>query len=342
VNPKGDSSNLESSVRRYPESEGALDRIEKALALVNRDGLGLEIGPSHNPIAPKSQGFNVHVLDYLSAAELREKFKDDDVDLDRIEEVDFVGHGKPLPELVGGEHCYDWLIASHVIEHIPDPVSFLIGCEQVLRPDGVVSLIVPDKRYCFDHFRPLSTTGELLDAFEQKRTRPSAGSVFDYTVDAVDQDGRIAWSAHDSGEFAPLFTFDEARRRWERARQSNDYLDAHIWRFVPESFRLIVQDLQKLGLTNLRITKDFGTTGHEFHVTLAKGRPHHGIVERLRVLSQLDRDPSTTPRSTLTDHFQRQTAGITMEISEREQKLLAFKRRAFETLRATGKRRTRI
>jgi len=329
-------------VRRSWESEVALDRIEKALAFVNRDGLGLEIGPSHNPIAPKSQGFNVHVLDYLSAGELREKFKDEDADLDRIEEVDFIGHGKPLPELVGGEHRYDWLIASHVIEHIPDPVSFLIGCERVLRPDGVVSLIVPDKRYCFDHFRPLSTTGELLDAFEQKRTRPTPGSVFDYTVDTVARDGRIAWSAHDSGEFSPLFGFERARSHWDRARHSDDYMDAHIWRFVPESFRLIMQDLQRLGLTNLRLKKEFGTTGHEFHVTLDRGRPQQGIVERLDFLSQLDHDPPAAPGSTVADQIQGQTAGITMEISEREQKLLVLKRRVFETLRATGRRITRI
>ena len=44
----------------------ALDRVEKALAMVDRNGQGLEIGPSFSPMAPKREGFNVHVVDYLN------------------------------------------------------------------------------------------------------------------------------------------------------------------------------------------------------------------------------------------------------------------------------------
>jgi len=43
-----------------------LNRIDKALHKIDRTGLGLEIGPSHNPIAPKKAGFNVEVLDHAT------------------------------------------------------------------------------------------------------------------------------------------------------------------------------------------------------------------------------------------------------------------------------------
>ena len=95
---------------------------------------------------------------------LRDKYKNANVAIDRIEEVDYIWRGERLDELVQSRHCYDWVIASHVIEHVPDIVSFLIGSEQVLKPGGVLSLVIPDKRLCFDHFRPLSTTGEMLDS----------------------------------------------------------------------------------------------------------------------------------------------------------------------------------
>lgn len=47
--------------------------------MVDRKGFGLEIGPRHNPVAPKGTGSNVHILDHASADELREKYKDHDV-----------------------------------------------------------------------------------------------------------------------------------------------------------------------------------------------------------------------------------------------------------------------
>lgn len=34
--------------------------------MVDRKGLGLEIGPSHNPLAPKRQGFSVSILDSVT------------------------------------------------------------------------------------------------------------------------------------------------------------------------------------------------------------------------------------------------------------------------------------
>ena len=41
--------------------------------MVDRQGQGLEIGPSHNPIAPKKNGYKVHVLDHGTAEDLRAK-----------------------------------------------------------------------------------------------------------------------------------------------------------------------------------------------------------------------------------------------------------------------------
>lgn len=83
-------------------------------------GPGLEIGHSHSPLAPKAAGYNVEILDHATAPELHAKYRDAGVNLDHIEDVDFVWNGAPLPETVGRRDCYDWIIASHVIEHTPD------------------------------------------------------------------------------------------------------------------------------------------------------------------------------------------------------------------------------
>ena len=77
---------------------GRMTREDNALYALNKNGVGLEIGPSHNPIAPKSRGFNVHILDHASAEELRTKYQGHGVNLHNIEEVDFIWSGQSYPD----------------------------------------------------------------------------------------------------------------------------------------------------------------------------------------------------------------------------------------------------
>jgi predicted SAM-dependent methyltransferase len=249
---------------------GVVPRENAVFHLIDKAGLGLEIGPSFNPIAPKKKGYKVHVLDHANTSDLRAKYKDHGVDINNIEEVDFVWQGQPLPELIGKTHCYDWIIASHVVEHIPDLIRFFQECQILLKPKGVLSLVVPDKRYCFDHFQPLSTTGALLDAYAEKRTRPSSGQVFDSFVNAAQCNGSIAWSKHQQGEYRLSHNFSLAKGLWERGSTTNEYIDTHCWRFMPESFRMILSDLNQLGLIGIDVREIFPTNGCEFYVSLGR------------------------------------------------------------------------
>ena len=90
------------------------------------------------------------------------------------EEVDFLWDGRPYVELIGRRHAYDWIIGSHVLEHTTDLLGFLNDCDSLLKKGGVLSLVVPDKRYCFDRFRPLTDVGRVIDAARnpQKFIRP--------------------------------------------------------------------------------------------------------------------------------------------------------------------------
>jgi predicted SAM-dependent methyltransferase len=163
-------------------------------------------------------------------------------------------------------------------------ITFLQECERLLKPNGVLSLVIPDKRYCFDYFNPVTWTGELLDAYEQKRKHPSPGKVFDHYAGASKRNGKIAWGQNETGTFSLLHDIDQARETWEMARTTSDYMDVHNWRFTPSSFRLILSDLQTLGLTGLTVVKEFDTVGCEFHVTLRKTPPTLEI-DRLDLLN---------------------------------------------------------
>ena len=107
---------------------------------------GLEIGPLAAPRVRKNQG-PVRYLDHASTAELRRKYADDPVikhRLDDIVDVDYViGENAAISDVVAADTPFDYVIASHVFEHIPDPIGWMRDLTHVLHPGGILSLIIP-------------------------------------------------------------------------------------------------------------------------------------------------------------------------------------------------------
>lgn len=221
---------------------------------------------------PKAAGFDVEILDYLDAKGLREKYARAGLDVSAVEEVDFIGDGRSMTEVIGTRNRYDWIVASHVIEHVPDLVSFLTDCEALLKPGGSLVLAVPDKRCCFDILRPISTVGQVLQAHVDGRKRPPPGIVFDDVAYARKRDGHIGWSLPDRGELKEVRPAEDAWNLFQQARRSNAYIDMHCWVFVPSSFRLIVNALATFGLIGLR-ELSFQVNDGEFFVVLSTSAP---------------------------------------------------------------------
>lgn len=258
-------------------------RKEKIFSFIDSSLKGLEIGPSHRPAAPKREGFNVKILDHLSAEGLREKYRSSGLDIAAIEEVDFVWSGQPLAELVGDER-FNWIIAAHLIEHVPDFIGFLRECEKMLENAGVLSLVVPDKRYCFDHFREVSSLAQVIDAHVEKRQTHSSGSVAEFYLNACKKNGVIAWDPAHQGNYEFCHGSNDAKEMMARA-STGEYLDIHAWCFTPSSFRLLMQDLFTLGLIQLREVGFFPTEGHEFFIALAKS-DNHVVADRMDFLRE--------------------------------------------------------
>ena len=191
-----------------------MQRSEKVLHRIDSRGRGLEIGPSYGPIAPKRSGFHVDILDHLDRDALMRKYQNAPwVDVDQIEPVDYIWNGEPYAELIGKTKCYDWIIASHLIEHTPDLIGFLNDCDSVLKDTGVLSLVIPDARYCFDHFRPLTGLSKIIDAHLNRQRIHTAGTFAENFLNIVTRGGQIAWDAKTSGPFAFFHSPDQARAR---------------------------------------------------------------------------------------------------------------------------------
>lgn len=237
----------------------------------------LELGPLTSPIAPKSDGWLTTVVDQVSQEQLVEKYRDDStVDTSRIVDVDLVWSRGPLEAAVPRElhGTFDALIASHVFEHIPDPIGLLCSLEQVLRPSGVVSLVIPDKRFCFDFFRPLSTAGELLDAHARKAVRHSPKVVFDEVAYSIRADGETAFSSRRLHNINFVHPLEQAKALFDTHGVGEDapYIDVHGWVFTPSSFALAMLELSALHLIDFTVVRSFPSEGCEFYVTMRRGR----------------------------------------------------------------------
>ena len=283
---------LAESIRHPLASQKAI-RNKRVLATIDKNGLGIEIGPSHDPIAPKRDGYKVHVIDHASREELIGKYQAHSIALDNIEEVDFVWRGQSYLELTGAPKHYDWIIASNVIEHTPDLVAFLADCDSILKDGGVLSLVIPDKRYCFDRFRPITGLARILDSHFAGNKIHSAGAVAEYFMNVAGRAGELSWDPDANGDYGFIHSAQEAGVGIRAVRENNSYLDIHNWCFVPHSFRLLLADLYELGFTRLREVEFHPTEGYEFYVTLGRAGKGPG-KSRLEMLRAVDAELAAT------------------------------------------------
>lgn len=145
-----------------------MDRRHYLLALIDpATQRGLEIGALCKPVVPPAAG-RIEYVDHLPTEALREKYAaDPNVDIDQIVPVNYVWGASTLPEAVGDQR-FDYVIASHVIEHVPDPIGWFKEIAAVLKPGGVLSLAIPDKRWTFDCRREVTSASALIESYFER------------------------------------------------------------------------------------------------------------------------------------------------------------------------------
>lgn len=246
----------------------------------------LEIGPSYNPIFPKGSRDDIWVMDHASKEELTAKYTAFGVDVSLIGDVDFVT--TDLSEVAAAGHTFDVVVASHLIEHTTDMIGFFANCDKVLSPGGTIALIVPDKRYSFDYFRPLSTPGQMIDAHLSGR-KLHLGALYDHYSYFCRREGQMAW--WDLNPFDPelIHSAETSRAALERVLATSEYEDAHEWVFTPASFRFIISELRQSGFIGFGVEQFFGSIGFEFMTTLTRDAPADSRTKKEQLL-EIDRD----------------------------------------------------
>lgn len=254
------------------------DRNRQLLTGLGKADPIIEVGPLHAPIAPKSEGWQTTVVDHAPREALVQKYAGHEgVDLARIQEVDVIWNGGALHEAfpVTAQGGYRALIASHVIEHVPDAVGFLDSAARLLDPrDGIIALAVPDKRWCFDLFKPVSTTGQMLAAHRAGLQRHSQDKLFDHSAYSASDKGRPGWGREGLNDLRFYTTLEDAMRAFESWSGEADapYVDCHAWQFTPSSFELLILELGEVQAIDWRIEWLAPQPTTEFTVHLRRGR----------------------------------------------------------------------
>lgn len=149
--------------------------------------------------------------------------------------ADYYGHACALPFHT---HSLDYVVASHVLEHVANPIAALAEWYRVVKPGGLIYLVVPNRRAAWDHRRELTTVAHLIDDFVQDTTARDATHIEEFSEN-------VDWSL-----FSPDTPEDEipgqraalARGLRETIARGEE-INIHFHTFEPANLRELLETL---------------------------------------------------------------------------------------------------
>ena len=205
----------------------------------------LEIAPLDSPFVNTE---NTSYFDVMPRDDLQKKAVTLGRDPSKVPDIHF---HHPNGDLGIVDSKFDVIFSSHCIEHTPDIISHLCMVRDLLSKGGQYFLFVPDKRYTFDRFKPLSQVEEMVEAYRLKSQKPSLKQFMQHSLYRGTHNNREQHWQGEHGKnpyrsrakFIPSIvkTFEE----------SSAYLDVHAWIFTPTSFLNSLKILHHSGLLKL-------------------------------------------------------------------------------------------
>lgn len=244
---------------------------ERALLARHLAGAGLELGPGHAPFPVPYPGVSVRYVDRWEPDENRALFQElgDEAAFpkpDIVSNLDTDG----LKEL--GDESQDFVVASHVFEHMANPLALLADVHRVLLPGGTLLLLLPDRHRTFDRDRRSTPLAHLVDEYEREVNDVDDDHVADFLV------GTGVPIPDDPSERAGVF--DLHRRR---------SVHVHCWDEV-EFFEVLVHSVTAMAhrweLVDALLSDDEGADGFEFGYVLRRSLALDDpavLAERLRL-----------------------------------------------------------
>jgi hypothetical protein len=249
----------------YGKNEG-----RKCCKIFNRESLikyipstlnCLEIGPFDCPVLI---GQNIKYCDILSQEQLIKRA----IDHNRNPAtVPFIHYNN-----LNINEQFDLVLSAHLIEHQIDFIEHINNVSNILKPNGYYVLIIPDKRYCFDHFINETTIADIINMHVNKSTNHTVKSIIEHRTLTCHNNIEEHWNGNHGSQNLNSYTLINAINEYNNNLQSNSYIDVHSMQFTPKSFEDIVNLLYKIKMINMKIEKVYNTQKNscEFFVILQK------------------------------------------------------------------------
>lgn len=188
------------------------------------DGIGVEIGAFKSPVPGIKPFYVDRFAEYAGEKCLAE----------------FWGDACHLPF---HDDSLDYVVTSHVLEHVANPVAALVEWHRVLRSGGIMYLVVPDRRFTFDHPREPTEPEHMWADFTRSTTQSDATHIDEF-LDRVD------WT-----RYHPTLTpegiiahREDMRRAYHIAVGGKTEINIHFHVFEPGNLRALVElAAQRLG-----------------------------------------------------------------------------------------------
>lgn len=243
---------LRERIRSRYRATASDTRRQKLLAGLNSHDLsGVEIGALASPLVKPEDGRILYV-DYTDTASLKEKYRHDpNVVNENIVDVGAIWGSQSLQDCIGTDTKVDYVLASHVIEHVPDLITWLAEIHAILKPGGSLRLAVPDRRYSFDYLRFETRIHDVLDAYLRRARVPLPRLIIEFNSLARVVDCRKAWDGVlDPAHLQPMGTKENGLSLAAQSLADGSYHDVHCWVFTPKSFAELCTELAELDLLN--------------------------------------------------------------------------------------------
>lgn len=214
-------------------------------------GTGIEIGALHNRMPVDAQLATVRYIDRLCLKEQRRHYPE--LSAYKMLEPDIVAEADRLSMIPDASE--DFVIANHLLEHLPDAIGALKEWYRVLRRGGVLFLALPDKRFTFDRDRPRTTLMHLVADHEDRGTRSRHAHFEEYS--------RLVHKK----------TGSKLARDVDRLLAQDYSIHFHVW--IPEDIAELLEYLRTTGGTPWTVLEQLDNTGSdEFIFVLEKPGRH--------------------------------------------------------------------
>jgi SAM-dependent methyltransferase len=78
----------------------------------------------------------------------------------------FIKDTVKLDGIVSGK--YDFVLSSHVLEHVANPIRAIREWSRILKKNGVLLVVLPEKKNSFDYFRKYTSLKHIILDFKNK------------------------------------------------------------------------------------------------------------------------------------------------------------------------------